>query len=272
VNVNHNQAMKPFYYAAIAGLALFTACQKNSSTVYNGNNGDKLFKTVRTSEEIGDTLVTMYYFNNQGLDSAEVCTTISNSGSADLYSRIFEYDADGKLAKLSYTSNGQITQSYTFNRDVNGRIVKCNVNPAGSGLTYAYAYNSSNQVIADTIYANDGQLAGYRTYGYDSKGNQVNQETFTGYYHPIQSDGTFIWKFDDKINPYSVAGFHEALLAMDWTQMLSPNNATGEYAGTEIANIPSAYQYNSSGYPTSYSAKYLEGTTWYTDKQEFYYR
>lgn len=264
--------MKPCSYLLIISLVLFSACKKSTGKADNSDSKTILYKTVLTNGKSGDLTTTEYYYNKHGLDSAEVIKAEISNASQVTITYLYEYDASDKLVKVSNIIYGLVNMSFTFTRDAQGRIVKCNVSPAGAAVTHAFAYNSNGQVATDTTYTEEGNLGGYNVYTYDYAGNQAGEQVFTAYDHPMRSDGLFRWTFDNKANPYNTKAFHDALIARDETQMLCPNNAIGQYAGNDVVNHSLTYQYNSNGLPAVSLMSYLDGGVQYIDKLEYFYQ
>ncbi len=264
--------MKPFA-TVIFILTCFvfsTACKKEA--VSNNSGGTVLAKMVLAQGYPGDTATTIYYYDRQGLDSFEA-VHVAGPGSGINYGRAFEYGADGKLTKYSSIFEGVVSYYYMPVYDTRGNIVRLNVNPVGAYFNYGFAYDANNRLIADSIFSGaTNEIYGYYTYGYDENDNLTEQETFTGYFHPMRSDGKFTWKYDNKINPFYSPAFKQAVIVMDAAKLLSKNNVLGEYAGGEGANIPVSYEYFSNGLPKSFSNNYTQNEIKYSDVTTFYYK
>jgi len=266
--------MRPFatLVCLLICFVFVTACKKEGPS--NNSGGTVLDKTVFTLGYPGGTVTTTYYYDTQGRDSLEaVNATGPGPGAGVNYARAFEYGADGKLTRYSTLSEGTVSYYHTPVYDTRGNIVRLNVNPVGAYFNYGFAYDADNRLIADSIFSGaTNEIYSYLTYGYDENDNITQQETFTGYFHPMRSDGKFTWKYDNKINPFYSPAFKQAIIAMDAAKWLSKNNVLGEYTATENADIPVSYEYFSNGLPKSFSNNYTQNGVKYSDVKTFYYK
>lgn len=170
---------------------LITACKKEdpAANVY-------VKKIVIESTVLGSTatVATDYEWDNNLLVSERTTTTIMGMSSTVNYH--YEYEGNNVIRKLTIDSRGDTTQVYNYTYE-NGRL-KTFETMWGSGVITGY--NSNGEI---TSYE-DETLDVKRKFAFEWKdGDLVKAQVNKTYTDEITSDTTYVYKYDDKISPYT---------------------------------------------------------------------
>ncbi len=220
---------------------LLASCKKESLPAAGGTTLDKIVVRNSTGAQIGVGYYT-YNSNNQ------IIKITSWDANAPIGFDHFEYDGSGRLSKHTYeTVAAGVIEYYTYQYDGQNRIIKATGTPVLPGLVvddYSYSYDAQNRVIADSTY-DTGALSGYTVYEYDSKGNVVKSERLNKTGIGFVSQGVVNIQYDDKVNPYKVAGNIYYYTSQNGFTNLSPNNLV-QYI-PDGGSVPIQYEYYSNG-------------------------
>ena len=130
---------------------------------------DYLDRISSASNNLG--VVTLSY---DGVSDRPITQSLPNGlGSTFSYTAV----ADGKRLQTITTTNsaGQVVEQYTYQYDVNNRIISQAQQIGGVGITWNYDYDAAGQLL-DALQWTNGVFAKRFVYTYDLAGNRISEQ------------------------------------------------------------------------------------------------
>ncbi|TYB75029.1 MULTISPECIES: hypothetical protein [Bizionia] len=222
-------------------MLLFT-CSNDDSDSNNNSNGN-LKKTEAYFPSMDVNYSIDYKYDNIGRIESLNTQTINSSGTSN-NSETYEYNSEGQIWKV-IKPNGFNTE-FTFS---NGLIVSSMNMP--NMTSTLYIYDSSDRLIKQEIYGDDGDINYEYDYLYDEQNNILSREVSgnSNYIH--------VYEYDNNPNPYfNVYANQEIAKVLE----INPNNFMNrtKSIGSSQTVYTHEYTYNSSNLPLT-SKEYENG-------------
>jgi hypothetical protein len=275
--VSQTETMLKTYFVLVVSVSLFAfyACRKDHSSNENSQ---------RLKEEVyrwGDSIsYSFFFYDDQGRLIAERDSVFS--GILRLNKSLLEYDVQGRLSKVSYSTSDPYIQS----------------------LSYSFVYDNNNQIIRKIELASDGSVRRTaNTYNYDTQGRLTTDSVYDYWSESVYSwtvftyganDNVISWEnnnkqggaqsiksisvsYDNKLNPYRSLGKVAYFIMNKYYDQfyLTRNNPTQiKYDDLNYGNttVDYKYEYSENGLPKKIKIVTTYGQTEaYNDFVEFYY-
>lgn len=252
--------LKQLIAPAIILLAIFiSSCQKEITFTTTDPEATPDAMITRSVIKEGDSLLFLTYV----YDSQKRLVSVIDSNNNDHQrSQLhFVYNAQGRFDSVAYIG-APVPISYLFLYNSKGQIVQrrepytsSNPNP----IRNKYGYDAAGRLIADSI-INYWSNEAFRVYSYswDNNGNITESKTFDNNNGSFQLVQSRQFLYDNKPNPYYSIGkvlyfLGERMNGGEY--LLTRNNLTKKtFANGEYLTY--TYQYNSNGFPKSYTEIY----------------
>ncbi|MGV3639386.1 MAG: hypothetical protein ACO1NZ_02635 [Adhaeribacter sp.] len=173
------------------------------------------------------------------------------------YDQIFEYNAAGKVKKLTSASrNGAVTDYFAYTYNAQGLLTRESyyfLEEGENDFTHlydrTYEYNAGNQVVKSYSFSaqNLNTPSRYLVYTHDAKGNVSKVMEYAGSGPNAVNDLTTEYTYDDKRNPNQAFYYDVSAKALSGHNLLSQKE-TYPLSG-QVVQYNFAYQYNESGFP-----------------------
>ena len=193
---------KPFLTVLL--ILFLASCSKENDIEIN--EGYETLSKIEIYEPTTNTLSTSEY----KYDNAGRLTEIAYKGSDASGSRVFRYDASGKI--MSYTvsnSTSGIQYSREFQVDGAGRIIKAKLTtslPNFLVINNTYTYDAKGRLIIDSSFTQNGNWYSYAKFEYDNNDNVITTQDFVNQGIAIYSQGPTSIQYDSKRSPFHEIG------------------------------------------------------------------
>jgi hypothetical protein len=245
-------AIRSALFLLFALLSIF-ACNKEELGTAEGTRLNMII-----SKEYDSVGYSAFRYDNQNRLTAKI-----DSNNRGNISRCFiNYDSNGKLLKVTYSSNNTVDGSFlegtsSFDYDNKDRIVKkfnsATWNPGGS-TSNIYSYDTKGRVVKDSFYdyrTNAIHVYGYTIYTYDEKDNVVERKQYV--YSGSLDSNRCQYSYDNRPNPFFSQDQLYFILGSDLC--LNKNNQIQvKYNSGGILNYN--YDYYSNGLPKQASIQF----------------
>ena len=203
--------MKKYKILLVLGLTIIfnASCKKNQVTpIIPESNGTLPSKINYIYQSLGVIRTQDVSFNEASFNYDAEKRLISVTCFDSL---VFKYDTQGRLYQETWYNgpqNGAISLA-TFVYDQQGRIIAkrdSSLKPVVGSYGFTYAYDSNNNLIADTIVSDTGHIiGGFTTYEY-SNGNVIKESTYDMSNGTPVLDSVIEHSYTDHINPIKQIG------------------------------------------------------------------
>jgi hypothetical protein len=238
--------------AIFLSLILFS-CKKDE--VITDAPGTRLIEVITTRALKDSTGITFLKYDSQNKLVTVIDSFRMQSDNVDHYiglsfSRPLEYDAQGKLAKVTYRegSGSDVYDLLYYNSDAVA-IQRLRYSQLENDTLIAYyTYDNKKRLISDSTYNNKNKgLVDFSTYSWDDKDNLVEWKRFTNASGTLQMIASMQASYDENTNPYHALGMTLYPFRRK-EQVLSKNNIVREIYSDGIS-VSYEYAYYSNGLP-----------------------
>jgi hypothetical protein len=238
--------------AFFLSLILFS-CKKDE--VITDAPGTRLKEVITTQAIKDSTGITFLKYNSQiklvtVIDSFRMQSDNLGHYIGLSFSRPLEYDAQGKLAKVTYRegSGSDVYDLLYYNSD-GVAIQRLNYSQLENDtLINYYTYDNKKRLISDSTYNNKKiGLVDFTTYSWDDKDNLVGWKRFTNASGTLQMMASMQATYDQNTNPYHALGMTLYPFRRK-EQVLSKNNIVQEKY-SDGTSVSYEYTYYSNGLP-----------------------
>lgn len=239
------------------------SCSKNTDF----NEGTELQK-FRISFSNNQTYLHTYERDASG----KIISRRDSTGSLLLIQEL-EYDANGNVSKAFMRQNGDITHSYEFEYNPDGKLKKRQILPGTLNVAddyNVYSYDAAGHLIIDSQFSrgsgSDYSLVFVSQFVYTGD-NITGAEGYKAENGNVELFTRLKYEYDNRLNPFKDLGNHyyfynETGSSIYTIVNMSRNNVLKQYVETENAMFQLkqtyAYQYNSDNYPVKLESEILD--------------